>query len=153
MGIKLGPLLETRPIKMEELTNQKVAIDGYNILYQFLSSIRQADGNLLTDSDGRVTSHLSGIFFKLSNLVDNGIKPCIIFDGKPPKLKKRLLEERRLRKIKAEIEWEAAISAGDTETARTKAQQTTRLDKEMLIDSKKLLRKHQRINMEITLEL
>ena len=139
MGIKLGPLLETRPIKMEELTNQKVAIDGYNILYQFLSSIRQADGNLLTDSEGRVTSHLSGIFFKLANLVDNGIKPCIIFDGKPPKLKKRLLEERRLRKIKAEIEWEAAISAGDTETARTKAQQTTRLDKEMLIDSKKLL--------------
>ena len=39
MGIKLGPLLETRPIKMEELTNQKVAIDGYNILYQFLSRI------------------------------------------------------------------------------------------------------------------
>ena len=62
MGIKLGPLLETRPIKVEELANQKVAIDGYNILYQFLSSIRQADGNLLTDSEGRVTSHLSGLF-------------------------------------------------------------------------------------------
>ena len=139
MGIKLGPLLETRPIKIEELSNQKVAIDGYNILYQFLSSIRQADGTLLTDSEGRVTSHLSGLFFRLSNLVEHGIKPCIIFDGKPPKLKKKLLEERRLRKIKAEIEWEAAISAGDTETARTKAQQTTRLDKQMLVDSKKLL--------------
>ena len=139
MGIKLGPLLETRPIKIEELSNQKVAIDGYNILYQFLSSIRQADGTLLTDSEGRVTSHLSGLFFRLSNLVENGIKPCIIFDGKPPKLKKKLLEERRLRKIKAEIEWEAAISAGDTETARTKAQQTTRLDKQMLVDSKRLL--------------
>ena len=139
MGIKLGPLLETRPIKVEELANQKVAIDGYNILYQFLSSIRQADGNLLTDSEGRVTSHLSGLFFRLSNLVEKGIKPCIIFDGKPPKLKKKLLEERRLRKIKAEIEWEAAISAGDAETARTKAQQTTRLDKEMLVESKRLL--------------
>ena len=139
MGIKLGPLLETRPIKVEELANQKVAIDGYNILYQFLSSIRQADGTLLTDSKGRVTSHLSGLFFRLSSLVENGIRPCIIFDGKPPKLKKKLLEERRLRKIKAEIEWEAAISAGDTETARTKAQQTTRLDKEMLVESKKLL--------------
>ncbi len=139
MGIKLGPLLETRPIKIEELSNQKVAIDGYNILYQFLSSIRQADGTLLTDSEGRVTSHLSGLFFRLSNLIEHGIKPCIIFDGKPPKLKKKLLEERRLRKIKAEIEWEAAISAGDTETARTKAQQTTRLDKQMLVDSKKLL--------------
>ena len=139
MGIKLGPLLEKRPIKIEELANQKIAIDGYNILYQFLSSIRQADGNLLTDSEGRVTSHLSGLFFRLSNLVDNAIRPCIIFDGKPPKLKKKLLEERRLRKIKAEIEWEAAISAGDVETARTKAQQTTRLDNQMLIDSKKLL--------------
>ena len=139
MGIKLGPLLETRPIKIEELTNRKVAIDGYNILYQFLSSIRQADGNLLTDSEGRVTSHLSGLFFRLSNLVDNGIRPCIIFDGKPPKLKKKLLEERRLKKIKAEVEWEAALSAGDTELARTKAQQTTRLDKSMLVDSKKLL--------------
>ena len=139
MGIKLGPLLETRPIKYEELANQKVAIDGYNILYQFLSSIRQADGTLLTDSEGRVTSHLSGLFFRLSSLVESGIKPCIIFDGKPPKLKRKLLEERRLRKIKAEIEWEAAIAAGDTETARTKAQQTTRLDKEMLIESKKLL--------------
>ena len=74
MGIKLGPLLETRPIKMEELTNQKVAIDGYNILYQFLSSIRQADGNLLTDSEGRVTSHLSGIFFKLSGC-QRGVLP------------------------------------------------------------------------------
>jgi len=139
MGIKLGSLLEARPIKIEELSTQKVAIDGYNILYQFLSSIRQADGTLLTDSEGRVTSHLSGLFFRLSNLVENGIKPCIIFDGKPPELKKKLLEVRRLRKIKAEIEWEAAISAGDTETARTKAQQTTRLDKEMLVDSKKLL--------------
>ena len=49
------------------------------------------------------------------------------------------MEERRLRKIKAEIEWEAAISAGDVETARTKAQQTTRLDKEMLVESKRLL--------------
>ena len=90
MGIKLGPLLETRPIKVEELANQKVAIDGYNILYQFLSSIRQADGNLLTDSEGRVTSHLSGLFFRISTLVDNGIRPCIVFDGKPPKLKRKL---------------------------------------------------------------
>ena len=89
MGIKLGPLLETRPIKIEELSNQKVALDGYILLYQFLSSIRQADGTLLTASEGRVTSHLSGLFFRLSNLVEHGIKPCIIFDGKPPKLKKK----------------------------------------------------------------
>ena len=122
MGIQLGPLLETRKIKVDELSGQKVAIDGYNVLYQFLTSIRQADGTLLTDSQGRVTSHLSGLFFKFSNLVESGLKLCVVFDGKPPKLKKNLLEVRRQRKIKAEIEWEAAVEAGDIETARTKAQ-------------------------------
>ena len=139
MGIQLGPLLETRKIKVEELSGQRVAIDGYNVLYQFLTSIRQADGSLLTDSEGRVTSHLSGILFRFSKLVEHGIKLCIVFDGKPPALKKNLLEERRQRKIKAQIEWEAAIEAGDTETARTKAQQTTRLDSNMVSEVKKLL--------------
>ena len=59
MGIQLGSLLETRKIKAEELSGQRIAIDGYNVLYQFLTSIRQADGSLLTDSEGRVRSHLS----------------------------------------------------------------------------------------------
>ena len=139
MGIQLGPLLETRKIKVEELSGQRVAIDGFNVLYQFLTSIRQADGNLLTDPKGRVTSHLSGILFRFSKLVEKGLKLCIVFDGKPPALKRNLLEQRRRRKIKAQIEWEAAIEAGDTETARTKAQQTTRLESHMINESKKLL--------------
>ncbi len=139
MGIKLGPLLETRKITLEELSGQRVAIDGYNVLYQFLTSIRQADGNLLSDTEGRVTSHLSGILFRFSNLVENGVQLCIVFDGKPPLLKRGVLEERRQRKIKAQIEWEAALEAGDMETARTKAQQTTRLDSRMLEESKNLL--------------
>ena len=139
MGIQLGPLLETRKISLEELSGQRVAIDGYNVLYQFLTSIRQTDGNLLSDSEGRVTSHLSGILFRFSNLVENGLRLCIVFDGKPPLLKRDVLEERRQRKIKAQIEWEAALEAGDMETARTKAQQTTKLDSKMIEESKKLL--------------
>ena len=139
MGIQLAPLLETRRIKIEELSGQRIAIDGFNVLYQFLTSIRQADGSLLTDTEGRVTSHLSGILFRFSKLVANGLRLCIVFDGKPPALKMNLLEERKQRKLKAQIEWEAAIEAGDTETARTKAQQTTRLEPHMIDESKKLL--------------
>ena len=139
MGIQLGPLLETRRINIEELSGQRIAIDGFNVLYQFLTSIRQADGSLLTDTEGRVTSHLSGILFRFSKLVQNGLRLCIVFDGKPPALKMNLLEQRKQRKLKAQIEWEAAIEAGDTETARTKAQQTTRLEPHMIDDSKKLL--------------
>ena len=139
MGIQLGPLLETRQIKLEELNGQRVAIDGYNVLYQFLTSIRQADGTLLSDSEGRVTSHLSGILFRFSNLVENGLKLCLVFDGKPPALKMDVLEVRRQRKLRAQVEWEAALEAGDMETARTKAQQTTRLDSNMVQESKELL--------------
>ena len=135
MGIQLGPLLETRAIKVEELSGQRIAIDGFNVLYQFLTSIRQADGSLLTDTEGRVTSHLSGILFRFSKLVANGLRLCIVFDGKPPALKMNLLEERKQRKLRAQIEWEAAIEAGDTETARTKAQQTTRLETCLLYTS------------------
>jgi len=139
MGIQLGPLLETRKIKLEELSGQSVAIDGYNVLYQFLTSIRQADGTLLTDLEGRVTSHLSGIFFRFSKLVESGLKICLVFDGKPPALKRDVLEVRRQRKLKAQVQWEAAIEAGDMETARTKAQQTTKLDATMIQESKDLL--------------
>jgi flap endonuclease-1 len=139
MGIQLGPLLETRKIKLEELSGQSVAIDGYNVLYQFLTSIRQADGTLLTDLEGRVTSHLSGIFFRFSKLVESGLKICLVFDGKPPALKRDVLEVRRQRKLKAQVQWEAAIEAGDMETARTKAQQTTKLDATMIQESKELL--------------
>ncbi|MED6305427.1 MAG: flap endonuclease-1 [Candidatus Thermoplasmatota archaeon] len=139
MGIQLGPLLETRKITLEELSGQRIAIDGYNVLYQFLTSIRQADGTLLSDSEGRVTSHLSGIFFRFANLVENGLRICLVFDGKPPLLKKAVLEERHQRKIRAQIQWEAALEAGDMETARTKAQQTTRLDSNMINESKELL--------------
>ncbi len=93
MGIQLGPLLETRAIKVEELSGQRIAIDGFNVLYQFLTSIRQADGSLLTDTEGRVTSHLSGILFRFSKLVENGLRLCVVFDGKPHALKMNLLRK------------------------------------------------------------
>ena len=32
-------------------------------------------------------SHLMGMFYRTLRLVDNGIKPCYVFDGKPPDMK------------------------------------------------------------------
>jgi flap endonuclease-1 len=72
-------------------------------------------------------------------LVESGLKICLVFDGKPPALKRDVLEVRRQRKLKAQVQWEAAIEAGDMETARTKAQQTTKLDATMIQESKELL--------------
>ena len=139
MGVDIKSLLVREKTNLESFASKIIAIDAYNAIYQFLAIIRGPDGMHLTDSRGRVTSHLSGILFRFSNLSENGLRICIVFDGKPPALKMDVLEVRRQRKLKAQVEWEAALEAGDMETARTKAQQTTRLDATMIQESKELL--------------
>ena len=32
-------------------------------------------------------SHLMGLFYRTIRMVDNGIKPLYVFDGKPPDMK------------------------------------------------------------------
>ena len=44
MGIKLGSIIPARPVEIAQLRGQRLAVDGYNLLYQFLASIRQRDG-------------------------------------------------------------------------------------------------------------
>ena len=34
-----------------------------------------------------VDSHLMGFFYRTIRMVENGIKPAYVFDGKPPELK------------------------------------------------------------------
>ena len=66
-------------------------VDAFNTLYQFLSIIRQKDGTPLMDSQGRVTSHLSGLLYRTANLIDAGVKVAFVFDGEPPSFKAETL--------------------------------------------------------------
>jgi len=91
------------------------------------------------DGQGRVTSHLSGLIYRLSNFVAAGIRPAFVFDGEPPRLKARTIEARGDVKQRAEREWKEAVEIGDLATARTKAMQTSRLTHEMVEQSKRLL--------------
>jgi len=137
--VDLGSLFKTEEISFQNLCNKIVAIDAYNVLHQFLSIIRQRDGTPLMDSQGRVTSHLSGLFYRTANMVEAGIKPVFVFDGVPHPLKIKTLEERKIRKEQAEVEWKQAQERGDIETARIKAQQTSRVTDEIIKQSKELL--------------
>ncbi len=139
MGVDIGDIVESRVIKFSDLKGRVVAIDAYNSLYQFLSIIRQPDGTPLMDSRGRVTSHLSGLLYRTSNYMAEGIKPVYVFDGRPPDLKMRTIEERMEIRRRAREEWEKARELGDEELARMKAQQASYLTKEMVSDAKKLL--------------
>jgi len=84
MGVKLTDLLIKKQISFQDLEGKKIAIDASNMLYQFLSSIRQSDGTPLKDSQGNITSHLVGTFNRLSNLMSKNIRLAVVFDGKMP---------------------------------------------------------------------
>ena len=139
MGVNLGDIAPGETIEVDHLSGRIIAVDGYNMLYQFLSIIRQPDGTPLMDSKGRITSHLSGLFYRTCKLLEKGIKPVYVFDGKPPEVKARELMERETRKKRAEEKYKEAVERGNLEEARVYAQQTTRLTKDMVDQSKKLL--------------
>ncbi len=139
MGLDLKALTVREKTKLEAFASKIVAIDAYNAIYQFLAIIRGPDGLHLSDSEGRVTSHLSGLFYRNINFLSLGIKPVYVFDGKPPSLKSAEIEHRKQIKKDATVKYEKAIKAGDLESARKYAQQTTSMRDNMVVDSKKIL--------------
>jgi len=139
MGVSLTQLVEGQEIGLEDLFDKKIAIDAYNWIYQFLSIIRQPDGTPLKDSHGRVTSHLSGLYYRTLKLLEASIKPVYVFDGKPPEIKAATSQERRDIRAEAMREWKQALERRDIQAARKFAQRSTTITDEIIEDSKKLL--------------
>ncbi len=143
MGVNLRDLIpdkaKTIIDDLRALRGKAIVIDGYNALYQFLTAIRQPDGTPLMDSQGRITSHLSGLFYRTINIMEHGIKPAYVFDGKPPEIKAKEIERRKKIKEDASKKYEEAIRRGDLEAARRYAMMAAKLTDEMVADAKKLL--------------
>ena len=140
MGLNLKGLVEREKTKLESFSNRVIAIDAYNAIYQFLAIIRGPDGMQLSDSEGRITSHLSGLLYRNINFLSLGIKPVYVFDGKPPSLKTAEIERRKQIKKDATVKYEKAMAQGNLEDARKFAQQTTSMKDGMVEDSKTLLK-------------
>lgn len=139
MGVKFKDITSPESIEFSQLEGKILTVDASNIIYKFLSSMRQIDGSPLKDLNGNITSHLNGIMFQTSSLIDKGIKPVYVFDGKAPELKKKTQEERINIKKEAQQKYEEARKKGDYETARKYASRTPYLNKEVIESSKKLL--------------
>ncbi|MBI2675648.1 MAG: flap endonuclease-1 [Candidatus Aenigmarchaeota archaeon] len=140
MGVQLTSLIEPKQISFEDLAGKTIAIDAFNTLYQFLSIIRdRMTGEQLKDSEGRITSHLSGLLYRTSKLVGFGIRPVFVFDGEPPAFKAKTVEERKKARKEAEEQWISHLQAGRFEEARKAATRSARLTGEMIGQSKELL--------------
>jgi flap endonuclease-1 len=140
MGVPLTPIIVKETLTLEQLRGKRLAVDGNGELYQFLALIRLRDGSPLRDSQGRITSHLSGLFYRTTRLIaDFGIELIFVFDGKPPLLKSAEIERRRSVKERYEAEHAEAVAAGDLAKAYSKATMTSRLTHAMVDEARHLL--------------
>lgn len=141
MGVLLTPILVKDSITLADLSGKHLAVDANGELYQFLALIRLPDGTPLRDSKGRITSHLSGLFFRTTRLIaDFDMRLVFVFDGRPPVEKTAEITRRRAVRERYEAEAVAARDAGDLARAYSKSTMTSRLTAEMVGDAKELLR-------------
>ncbi len=139
MGVNLRGLVSHGELSLNELNGKVIAIDAFNFLYKFLTTIRQYDGTPLMDSKGRITSHLSGLFFRTANFLKHGIKPIFVFDGRSPDLKLKEQERRKKEKEKAKDALLIAEKEERVEDYKKYAMRTAILTSEMIEQSKELL--------------
>lgn len=139
MGTAISEIVPKKEIGLEYLNGRTVGVDAYNTIYQFISIIRGPDGSPLTDSKGNVTSNLSGLLYRTTNLIEKGIKPAFVFDGKPHRLKHATLAERNRLRDEAREKYESALHEGRIEDAKKEAMKSTRINEQIISDSKKLL--------------
>ncbi len=140
LGVNLTPIILKETLSLDDLRGKSLAVDANNYLYQFLVLIRTRDGTPLKDKNGNITSHLAGLLFRSTRLIqDYEIKLVFVFDGKPPKQKEQEIIKRREHREKALTEYKQALEKGDFTTAWSKAVMTSRLTKPLLEDAKRLL--------------
>lgn len=118
---------------------RKIAIDASMCLYQFLIAVR-AEGAQLTSIDGETTSHLMGIFYRSIRLLENGIKPVYVFDGKPPEMKSGELAKRQEKREEAQKQLEKATEAGDADDMEKFNRRLVRVTKQHNAEAKELLK-------------
>jgi len=141
LGVGFTPIIVRKVLGLEDLRGKSFAVDANNYLYQFLSVIRTRNGSPLKDSEGNVTSHLTGLVFRTTRLmVDYGLDLFFVFDGRPPLLKKDEIKRRRRERERAFKDWREALKNRDYSRAFSKAVAASRLTKVMIEDAKKLLR-------------
>ena len=83
MGLSIREIVSKKECEIKDFKNQTLCVDAFNTIYQFLSTIRQADGTPLTDENGEITSHLSGILYRNIALLYEGLKLIYVFDESP----------------------------------------------------------------------
>jgi flap endonuclease-1 len=143
MGCNLKDLASPNPIQLADLSGERIAVDAFLTAYQFITSLRARgegkDGTYLRDSSGRPVSHLMGFLDRSAAMIEAGIDPVFVFDGRPHELKFETLAVRKERRVNAVEKWEAAIEAEDWKAADKLGAQVVSYTPEMVQETQQML--------------
>jgi len=139
MGVAISELLPKETITIEKLAGKILVVDAYNILYQFLTTIRTPDGTPLKDEHGRITSHLVGLFARTTNLMVAGARLAFVFDGPKPVLKSGEIARRQAAKDDAAAKYTDAVEREDVDAMKKFSARSVTLTPEMVSEAKELL--------------
>jgi len=145
MGIKqLSKLIKEKApkaIKIRKIqfySSYSIAMDATMCIYQFLIAVR-SDGNSL-GFEGNTTAHLIGMFYRTIRLIENGILPIYVFDGKAPAEKIQELKKRLNRREEATKLLQLAIEEGNKENIEKYDKRKTKIESWHVEECKKLLK-------------
>ena len=139
MGSKITDLLIKKELKTEDLKGKTLAVDAFNTLYMFLTTIRGPDGSPLMDSKGRITSHLQGLLSRFLKYLEQDIKFVFVFDGDAPDLKDKETQRRKAAKKKALDLYNKAKDEKDFENMKKYAARTVFLTQDIVDQTKEFL--------------
>src|SRR3989344_9116374 len=139
MGLQISEIISKKQIDFSDLNGRTIVVDAFNIIYQFLTTIRQPGGTPLKDSDGHETSHISGLFYRNMNLILGGTRLIYVFDGEAPELKIKTWEKRRAMKEEYKEKYEKAKSEEDIGAMGKYSRSDVSLDEQKIRESKELL--------------
>lgn len=139
MGSKILDLVDGKKLDLRSLRGKTLAVDAFNTLYMFLTTIRGRDGTPLQNKDGKMTSHLVGIFNRFTKYLELGIKFVFVFDGKAPDLKSEEVSRRKDLKKEAKKKYEKAKQEENVENMKKYAARSVFLTEDLIKESKELI--------------
>ena len=119
-------------IGLYKMKDKRIAIDTSIFLYKSLMNVR-SKGDYLRNNEGKVVSHIQGLYYKTNQLLTFGITPIYIFDGKPPQEKSDCIKERNKKANECKEKMENTV---DPEEKKALEKGTIRIKKEYIDDLK-----------------
>lgn len=139
VGVNLRELFPQHAVQPEWYSRKRIAIDGHNVAFRYLTSIRTREGDVVRSEAGRPISHLIGFLGLVRTLRAAGAEPIVIWDGDVHPRKQATVDERIRKREEAVAKAEAAKVAGDHDAYVRAMRSTVYLDQQMIDDCTSIL--------------